>query len=176
MDAHILYRMNDILVTPAVARFGPVSYQVSGITSVAVYHKPKPNPVAVTLVVTAVALGAFAYLAREQQPEYSLWAAIAAPVALILGVAWQRLRPVLEYRFMMRTAGSDIETVTTFDREQVFALRQALESAFLMQRPQVEQTATAPMEPSPPHEVRSEDGFQITRDWIVSYPADPVPR
>ena len=30
MNAHILFRNNDILVTPAMARFGPVSYQMSG--------------------------------------------------------------------------------------------------------------------------------------------------
>jgi hypothetical protein len=175
MDAQILYRVNDILVTPAVARFGPVSYRVAGITSVAVYHKPKLNPIAVTLVVAGVALAAFAYLAREQQPEYGLYAAIAAPIALIMGVAWQRLRPVLEYRFVIR-AGGENETITTYDREQVFALREAVESAFIMQRPQltqrphVEQTSTAPMDPPRPAEKRTEDGFQITRDWVVSHP------
>ena len=51
MNAHILFRNNDILVTPAMARFGPVSYQISGISSIAVYHRPKLNPIAVTLVV-----------------------------------------------------------------------------------------------------------------------------
>jgi hypothetical protein len=176
MDAQILYRVNDILVTPAVARFGPVSYRVAGITSVAVYHKPKLNPIAVTLVVAAVALGAFAYLAREQQPEYGLYAAVAAPIALIMGVAWQRLRPVLEFRFVIRAAGGESETITTYDREQVFALREAVESAFIMQRPQamqrphVEQTSTAPMDQPRPAEMRTEDGFQITRDWVVSHP------
>lgn len=174
MDAHILYRMNDILVTPAVARFGPVSYQVSGITSVAVYHKPKPNPMAVTLVVTAVALGAFAYLAREQQPDYSLWSAIAAPVALILGVAWQRLRPVLEYRFVMKTAGSETETVTTFDRTEVFALREAIESAFLMQRP--EPVTTVPMRTPAPPVADLDDNFQITPDWRVAPHPDSASR
>jgi hypothetical protein len=39
-----------------------------------------------------------------------------------------------------------------------------------MQRSHIEQTAAAPMEPSTPHEVRTEDGFQITRDWVVSQP------
>lgn len=170
MDAQVLYRMNDILVTPAVARFGPVSYQVSAITNVAVYHKPKLNPIAVTLVVAAVALGAFAYLAREQQPDYSLYAAIAALLALIGGVAWQRFRPILEYRFVIRSAGGDTETITTFDRTQVFALREAVETAFLMRRSHIEPPATAPMEPSRPAEIRTEDGFQITRDWVVSHP------
>ena len=121
-------------MTPALARFGPVSYQVSAISSVAVYHRPKLNPIAVTLMLAAVVLAAFAYFGREQYPDYSLWSAIAAPVALILGVAWQRLRPVLEYRFVMKTAGNETETVTTFDREQVLELREAIESAFQMPR------------------------------------------
>ena len=128
-STNILFHAQDILVTPAMARFGAVTYQMSGISSVAVYHRPKLNPIAVTLALAAVALTAFAYLGREQYADYSLWSAIAAPVALILGAIWQRVRPVMEYRLVMRTAGNETETVTTFDRAQVFELRQAIEDA-----------------------------------------------
>jgi hypothetical protein len=191
MNAHILFRNNDILVTPAMARFGPVSYQMSGISSIAVYHRPKLNPIAVTLVVAAFAFAAFAYFAREQQPDYSLWSAIAAPVALILGIAWQRMRPVLEYRLVMKTAGSETETVTTFDREQVYELREALENAFHMQNGQValdqasfDQVEAQQHAPVEEHGVRAEprmgderagDGIHITRDWVVSN-VDLAPR
>lgn len=182
MNAHILYRNNDILVTPAMARFGPVSYQISAISSIAVYHRPKLNPIAVTLVVAAFALAAFAYFAREQQPDYSLWSAIAAPVALILGVAWQRMRPILEYRLVMKSAGSETETVTTFDREQVFELREAIESAFHMQHgqfemqqhPPVGEHGTARVEPRM-GDAQPDDGLHITRDWVVAN-VDLAPR
>ena len=150
MDTQILFHTNDIVVTPAMARFGPVSYQMTGITSVAVYHHPKLNPIAVTLVVAAVALAAFAYLGREQYPDESFWSMIAAPIALILGLAWQRFRPVLEYRLVMKTAGHETETVTTFDREQVLELREAIESAFHMPRVHVEHVDTIRMEPPEP--------------------------
>jgi hypothetical protein len=176
MDTQILFRTNDIVVTPAMARFGPVSYQISSISSVAVYHHPKLNPIAVTLVVAAVGLAAFAYVGREQYPDESFWGMIAAPVALILGLAWQRFRPVLEYRLVMKTAGHETETVTTFDRTQVLELRQAIENAFHMPRVHVEHVDTIRMEPpEPPPERRSDEGLHITRDWVGAN-ADLAPR
>ena len=71
MNAHILFRTNDIVVTPAMARFGPVSYQMAVVSSVAVYHRQKLNPVAVTPVLAAaafaiVAPGVVTFL-RERQ-------------------------------------------------------------------------------------------------------------
>ena len=181
MNAHILFRNNDILVTPAMARFGPVSYQMSGISSIAVYHRPKLNPIAVTLVMAAFGLAAFAYFGREQQPDYSLWSAIAAPAALILGIAWQRMRPVLEYRLVMKSAGSETETVTTFDREQVFELREAIEGAFHLQQGQfemqhapVQENGAVRTEPRIGDE-HADDGLHITRDWVVAN-VDLAPR
>ena len=175
MDTQILFRTHDIVVTPAMARFGPVSYQMSGISSVAVYHHPKLNPIAVTLVVAAMGLAAFAYLGREQYPDESFWSTIAAPIALILGLSWQRFRPVLEYRLVMKTAGHETETVTTFDRAQVFDLRAAIESAFHMPRVHVEHVDTIRMEPPEPHDRRSDEGLHITRDWVVAN-GDLAPR
>lgn len=180
MSAQILFRTNDIQVTPVLARFGPASYQVAAISSVAVYHRPKLNPMAVTLAAAAIALGAFAFLAREQQPDYSLWSAVAAGAALILAVGWQRFRPVLEYHFVMRAAGGETENVTTFDREQVFELREAIESAFHVQHARGEPVQTARVEspttagispglgPEPAAEVRPDDDFRITPDWRVA--------
>ncbi|MBX9776320.1 MAG: hypothetical protein K2Y71_18225 [Xanthobacteraceae bacterium] len=174
MDTQILYRVNDILVTPAMARFGPVSYQMAGISSVAVFHHQKLNPIAVTTVLAAVALAAFAYLGREQYPDESFWSMIAAPVALILGLAWQRFRPVLEYRLVMKTAGHETETVTTSDGAQVLELRQAIENAFHMPRVHVEHVDTIRVEPPEPPE-RRDQGLHITRDWVVAN-ADLAPR
>jgi Family of unknown function (DUF6232) len=172
MNTHILFRTNDILVTPAMARFGAVSYQMSGISSIAVYHQPKLNPFAVTFALIAVVLAAFAYFGREQYPDYSLWSAIAAPVALILGVVWQRIRPVLQYRLVMKTAGSETETITTFDREQVFELRQAIEDAFHMPRVHVEHIDTIQ---TPRADQRDDRDIHITRDWVVAN-VDLAPR
>ena len=171
-STNILFHAQDILVTPAMARFGAVTYQMSGISSVAVYHRPKLNPIAVTLALAAVALTAFAYLGREQYADYSLWSAIAAPVALILGAIWQRVRPVMEYRLVMRTAGNETETVTTFDRAQVFELRQAIEDAFHMPRVHVEHVDTIR---TPRVDERADQGIHITRDWVVAN-VDLAPR
>jgi Family of unknown function (DUF6232) len=174
-NAHVLFHSNNIVVTPAMARFGPVSYQMAVISSVAVYHRQKLNPVAVTLALAAAAFAAFAYFTREQYPDYGLWGAIAAPIALLLGVVWQRFRPVLEYQFVMKAAGGETESMTTFDREQVLALREAIESAFHMPRVHVEHIDTIRMEPPEPPDRRSEEGLHITRDWVVAN-ADLAPR
>ena len=163
----VLFRADNILVTPTVVRFGPVSYQVATITSVAVYHRQRLSPIAVTLVLAAVGFAAFAYLGREQYPDYSLWSAIASPAALILGVAWQRFRPVLEYSFVMKTAGGETETITTRDRAQVFELRDAIENAFVLRTP-AEQAGNVRVESPATADVQPDDGLLITRDWVVA--------
>jgi hypothetical protein len=184
VNKNILYRTNDILVTPSMARFGAVSYQMSSISSIAVYHHARLSPFAVTLGVIAAALAAFAYFGREQFPDYSLWSAIAAPVALVLSVAWQRIRPVLEYRLVMKAAGGETETITTFDRVQVFELHQAIENAFHMPRVQIEHVERVEqvdtIRPGPRVEPRLDDdrpenGLHITRDWVVAN-VDLAPR
>lgn len=170
MDAQVFFHADDVLVTPAVARFGPVSYQVSAISSVAVHHRPRLNPIAVSLVVLALVLGLAAYAGRSHYPDYALWAALAAPAALIAGIAWQRLRPVLEYRFVMRTAGSETETLTTFDQNRAFALKEAIEQAFIMQLPRSQQAFAAEPLPQQDEPRADSDDLLITRDWLVANP------
>jgi hypothetical protein len=167
MDSNILFQNNSIAVTPAVARFGPASYQIATITSVAVYHRQKLSPMAVMLVTAAVGLVTFGYLGREQYPEYSMWSAIAAPVALILGVGWQRFRPALEYSFMMKTAGGEAETVTSRDRDQVFELKEAIESAFALQG-RSDRSGTIRVESPTTANAHPDDAPYITRDWVVA--------
>lgn len=184
MDAQILYRTNNIVVMPAVARFGPASYQMAAISSVGVYLSNKLNPVALIVGLSALGFGAFAYLAREHYPDYGLWSAVAAPAALIFGVVWQWYRPVLEYRLVMKVAGVEAESMATFDRAEAFELRHAFETAFLMQRqePRQEPRQELPQESrQEPHEeqprtiespalsdARQENSVLITRDWVVA--------
>jgi hypothetical protein len=170
MDAQ-LFRTDDILITPTVARFGPVSYQVATISSVAVYHRPRLNPIAVTLVLVAAGLGILAYVGYAQYPDYSLWGAVAAPLALVLGAIWQKMRPVLEYRLVMKTAASETETMATFDRTQAFALKDAIESAFRMQRQRRDPIAEMRDDARTRLDGPSDDEFLITRDWLVANPA-----
>jgi hypothetical protein len=99
-----------------------------------------------------------------------VWSAIASPVALILGVAWQRFRPVLEYSFVMKTAGGETETITTRDREQVFELRGAIETAFLVQRMPGDPSGTVRVESPATANGQLDDGLHITRDWVVANP------
>jgi hypothetical protein len=175
MNTTILFRSSDVRVTPAAARFGLVTYQIAMVTSVAVYQRQRLNPLAVVLVLAAVAFAAFAWLMREQYPDYSLWSAFAAPVALIIGVALQRFRPVVEYQFVMRCAGGEAETVTTFDREQVLALREAFERAFELRRVLPESADTFRVDSPATADPHANEGLHITRDWVVANGA-PVGR
>lgn len=167
MDTHILFRTDEILVTPTVVRFGPVSYQVATITSVAVHNRQRFNPFAVALVLAAFALAAFGFFGREQYPDYGMWAGIASPVALIAGIALQRFRPVQEYSLVAKTAGNETETITSYDRTQAFDLRDAIENAFLMQRMAVEQPGSVSTAPKSAADEELSDGLQISRDWQV---------
>jgi hypothetical protein len=192
MDAQILFRSDDIVVTPAVARFGPVSYQIATIASVGVHHRQKLNPIALMLGLAALGLGILAIVAREQYSDYGLWSMVAAPVALGLGVIWQWFRPVLEYHFVMKMIGDAAETMATLDRKQAFDLRAAFESAFMIRRSDVTQRTDRPRgdqshanqsrtDPSPSRSDPSpsvaspalsgeqpEGGVVITRDWVVA--------
>ena len=92
------------------------------------------------------------------------------PSALILGAIWQKVRPVLEYRLVMRTAANETETMATFNRDQAFTLKEAIEQAFRMrqQRPDtVDMRADSRTRLDSP----SDEEFYITRDWLVSNPA-----
>jgi Family of unknown function (DUF6232) len=175
MSTQILFRTSDIRVTPSTARFGLATYQIAAISSVAVYQRQRLNRLAMALVLAAVVFAAFAWFAREQYPDYGQWSVIAAPVVLIIGVALQRFRPVVEYQFVMKCAGGETETVTTFDREQVLALREAFERAFEMQRAGHEPTDTMRVESPATADPRPDIGLHITRDWVVAN-AEPAVR
>jgi hypothetical protein len=170
MDAH-LFRTDDILITPTVARFGPVSYQVATISSVAVYHRPRLNLIAVTLVLAAAGIGILAYAAYTDYPDYSMWGAGAAPVTLMLGVIWQKVRPVLEYRLVVKTAANETETMPTFDRDQAFAVKDAIESAFLRLRQHRDPILDVRDDGRSRLDSPSDEEFYITRDWVVANPA-----
>jgi hypothetical protein len=119
-------------------------------------------------------LGIFAYAGYAgyvEWSDYGLWAAVAAPLALVLGAIWQKVRPVLEYRLVMKTAANETETMATFDRAQAFALKDAVESAFRMQRQRRDPIAEMREEARTRTDGPSDDEFLITRDWLVANPA-----
>jgi hypothetical protein len=75
----------------------------------------------------------------------------------------------------MKTAGSETETMTTFDRDQALELKAALESAFAIQLPQHEPETTIGRGAMTRADERDQDDLYITRDWIVAN-ADLAPR
>jgi multisubunit Na+/H+ antiporter MnhB subunit len=125
-----LFRFNDIIVTPRVVRFGGVSYQVSNISSVVIYDKRKMNTLALFLLVLGVIVGLIAAFFYERNPDYALWAGVAAPAILVLGIIVQNIWPVHEYRLQMKMNSGEVQPLTTVDRAAVYDLKAAIEATF----------------------------------------------
>jgi hypothetical protein len=125
-----LFRFNDIIVTPRVVRFGGVSYQVSNISSVVIYDKRKMNTLALFLLVLGVIVGLIAAFFYERNPDYALWAGVAAPGILVLGIIVQNIWPVHEYRLQMKMNSGEVQPLTTVDRAAVYDLKAAIEATF----------------------------------------------
>ena len=77
-----LFRFNDIIVTPTTVRFGGIAYRASNISSVVIYDKRKMNTLALFLFILAVIAGLVAVFSYERNPDYVLWAGVAAPAFL----------------------------------------------------------------------------------------------
>ena len=125
-----LFRFNDIIVTPKVVRFGGISYQVPNISSVAIYDRRKMNTLALFLLVLGVIVGLIAAFFYERNPDYALWAGVAAPAILLLGIVVQNIWPVHEYRLQMKMNSGEVQPLTTVDRAAIYDLKAAIEATF----------------------------------------------
>jgi hypothetical protein len=132
MQEAFLFNNEDVSVTEHVARFGAISYQVSNIGSVAVYYERKLNSFAIFLSVAALIGAAIAYFLYQepQLRDYAIYAAGASVALILLSIFWHHMWPVYEYKFVLKTASSDVHTIVSRDRDMVFRLKAALEEAF----------------------------------------------
>src|SRR5688500_14159597 len=114
MESEILFDSGDVVITRSVARFGETSYQVCNISSVNVMRDTRMNRLAVfligagillALIAAALAAGSlipFVNLPFDRVAGYVQWAGIGGALAFVLGILLQRLRPVLEFKFIMK--------------------------------------------------------------------------
>jgi len=127
-DAH-----HEISITPSVARFGAISYQVSNICSAVVSYERKLNGVAIFLFIASLVAALVSYLIYQDlrfQP-YIMHGIGTSIALLIASMLWQHIRPRYEYRFVLKTA-SDTHVMVTNDREMVYRLKTAIEEAFTL--------------------------------------------
>jgi uncharacterized membrane protein len=133
MAEHTIFHSGDVFITPKLATFGFVTFQVSNITSVSLHEARKVSPVAIALgligaaaVVVAVGLYDRFGLDRVYIPG------LVGLAALVLALMWQSVWPKMEYSFSLRLASGDHHTIVSNDRERSEQIRQALEQAFTL--------------------------------------------
>ena len=134
LPQELLFEQNDVRITPHVASFGSISYQISSIGSVDVGQRKKRHPVVV--VVFLLGLGALATAivasrATGLPDDYFPMAAIGVSVmvaAFLLQFVWPRHLYVL----VLRTSSGDVDALTSHKKKLVSNARQALEQAFMI--------------------------------------------
>jgi hypothetical protein len=128
MAGQVIFQSGRISITPTIARFDGVSYQVANIGSVRVLVKPLWHPIAILLYLICVGAWIAAY---NDQPVGK--ASEAFVVGLLFGVAgalWQRFWPLKEYVLLLKTSSGDVQAYTTRNHDHIVEVKHGLEEAF----------------------------------------------
>jgi hypothetical protein len=140
MQGEILFKSEDIEITPKVARFKNSSYQVANIDSVSLEKIGRMNLAAIVVLcfglsalLSGLAVKFYFFGFRlgalgGDGSGYFLGIGITlALVALGLQLIWPRWCHTL----WLKTSSGNVEALVSDDEEQVSAVRRALERAFL---------------------------------------------
>lgn len=128
MAGNELFSSRSVSITPHIARFREVSYQIANIGSVRVLQNRKHHPVAIALSVVAVGAFLFGYNAPDAaRSEYAYY---VTTFALAAAIAWQVLWPRIEYVLVLKTSSGDVQAYTTTSREHILEVKHAIEDAF----------------------------------------------
>jgi ABC-type spermidine/putrescine transport system permease subunit I len=119
---------NSISITPHIARFFDVSYQMSNIGSVRVVTTKSIHIATVTLAICAgIALYmAFTKTTPEKQPMIFIIAVCLAIATLVCQLFIIRR----EYILILKTSSGDIQAYKTTDKAQVFQIKVLIEDGF----------------------------------------------
>ena len=133
MAEHTIFHSEDVFITPKLATFGYVTFQVSNITSISLHEARKMSSVSIVLgligaaaIVVAVGLYDRFGLDRVYVPG------LVGVATLVLALIWQSVWPKKEYSFSLRLASGDHHTIVLNDRERSEQIRQAIEQAFTL--------------------------------------------
>jgi hypothetical protein len=130
-----LFELNDVYVTPYIASFGDISYQIANIVSVHLDRRKKRNPIAI--VVFLLGLGIFVVAISQSRAtglaeEYFSMAATGVSLmvaAFFLQLVWPRRGHVL----VLKTTSGDVNALTSGKKQFIFEVKKALERAFVIQ-------------------------------------------
>jgi hypothetical protein len=137
----VLYSSSTTVITPSVARFGNVSYQIANIGSVGTSVRRKSSAMAIWLVLASLLTFAAAAAMYQESLQYSLGIAFVGLLLLVMGIAWQNKRPALEYRIFLKTSSNDVEEIVTRDGTEAAQLKNAIEEAFAWRTPVIQTEA-----------------------------------
>jgi len=131
MAEQTLLKAGEAEITTKVVKFGPISYQVSNIGSVAVYLERKFNPIAVVIFIAAAGLGFYAYqLSPTNLHDAQVVGAVAATAAVI-AIVIQFIWPKKVYTFVLKTSSNDVHKIVSENGEYLTDLQGAIEQAFV---------------------------------------------
>jgi hypothetical protein len=133
MSQELLFDLDNVRVTPYVARFGHTSYQIAGISSVRAITAKRISRVAMLVFLLGVGIDVFALLTShtEEQSEANFPVAATGLGIILLSLLIQVLSPRKVFKLVLRTHGGDVEVLTSGRSKFVLDVKDAIETAFI---------------------------------------------
>ena len=133
MPQELLFDLDDVRVTPYVARFGQTSYQIASISSVRAIPARKFSRPAMFVFLLGVGLAVFAILTSgtEEQSDANFPVAATGLGIILLAFLIQLLWPRRIFKLVLRTHGGDVEVLTSSRSKFVLDVKDAVETAFI---------------------------------------------
>jgi Family of unknown function (DUF6232) len=138
MPQQLLFELNGVRITPHIAAFGGISYQIANIGSVHVERRRKYSPFAIMIFFLGlgVLLGAIVKSRMTGLAEEYFSMAATAIAVMVASVLLQLIWPRRVYALVLKIAGGDVDAVISRDREFVFNVQKAIEQAFVVRASQ----------------------------------------
>lgn len=133
MPLELLFELDDVRITPDVAKFGGTSYQIANIGSVRVVPIRKRNPVAVIAFLLGAGLIAAAAAASRttELPEKYFSLAVTGVAIMVAAFLLQLVWPRRAFKLVLKTSSGDVEALTSRRKKFVVDVKQAIEQAFI---------------------------------------------
>lgn len=131
MAEQLILKAGTAEITTKIARFGPISYQIANIGSVAVYLDKKLNLIAIALFFAALALGFWAFNLNAQRAEQTQVVAAIAITSAVVAFFIQSFWPKKVFTFVLKTSSNDVHKIVSENGEHLDSLHTAIETAFI---------------------------------------------
>jgi uncharacterized membrane protein YtjA (UPF0391 family) len=115
MEDTVILKRGSIEITTRIARFGPITFQVSNIGSVATYLDKRFNIFAIILFIVAVLAAFLGFDMNGKhcgEPQVAFGVAIAA---LVLAIIIQMFWPRKIFTFVLKTSSNDVHKIISED-------------------------------------------------------------